>query len=168
MEVRHNFADIFFQGIISFLREEILQDIFGMFELHDKEILPRTTEQVRLFMNLPCHVNTAITKGNQIFNVNQRGGKNLFNLSVQNQVPGHDHEIENSKDDCEDSSSKEEGEECGGDMMSDSSIKSFTREEWKVLSKAVEGVSREVDLRSSYKGTNKGKSKKGIREIRKL
>ena len=96
---------------------------------HDKEILPPTTEQVSLFMNLPCHVNTLITKGNQIFNVNQGGGKNLFNLSVQNQVPGRDHEIENSKDDCEDYSSKEEGEECGGDMMYDSSIKSFTKEE---------------------------------------
>ena len=47
-------------------------------------------------------------------------------------------------------------------------VKEMTHEEWKIINKVVEGVGIQEVSKLEYKGTNRGKSKKGMRELRGL
>ena len=47
-------------------------------------------------------------------------------------------------------------------------VKEMTHEEWKVITKVVEGVEIQEVPKTEYKHTNRGKSKKGMRELREL
>ena len=47
-------------------------------------------------------------------------------------------------------------------------LQSITHDEWKIINRAVEGVEIQEISRSDYKGTNRGKLKKGQRELRRL
>ena len=42
----------------------------------------------------------------------------------------------------------------------------MTHEEWKIINKVVEGVEIQEVSKLEYKGTSRGKSKKGLRELR--
>ena len=63
-----------------------------------------------------------------------------------------------------------ENEERGGkeDGMCGRPLKSMTHEEWKIINRVVEGVKMQEISRLEYKGTNRGKTKKRLRELRGL
>ena len=47
-------------------------------------------------------------------------------------------------------------------------VKEMTHEEWKIINKVVEGVEIQEVPKLKYKGTNRGKTKKGMRELKGL
>ena len=52
--------------------------------------------------------------------------------------------------------------------MSGRPFREMTHEEWKIINKVVVGVELQEVPKPEYKGTNKGKTKKGTRELRGL
>ena len=47
-------------------------------------------------------------------------------------------------------------------------VRDMTHEEWKIVNRVVEGVEIKETSRLQHKGTNRGKEKKGMRELRGL
>ena len=164
------------------MRDEILKDVVGLFQIENMAPSQAATVQVCLSMNLLSHVNSEITVGNQISKSSQRGRKKygkeraiiMYNPNSNPNISNP--EIRVSKDHIEVFEGMErsaailekDDKAAEENQIFAKTINCFSYEEWKVICSVVEGVRREEVPRLEYKGTNKGKSKKGLWELRNL
>ena len=143
--------------------EEILQDVSKLFTGDFEDNNRYNGLQVSLPMNSSPFVNSLISARDGMVGkhrgVREVSPNFLFNpnaFKTHNPNPVISTLMEN-----EGSGGKEE-DICGRPLQS------MTHEEWKIINRVVEGVELQEIPRSDYKGTNRGKLKKGVRELRGL